>query len=268
MELGSPEWETLMQAFAGTRMYGVVVGWVQRANDSLYMTQSLVGPFPNGSAGAIWNHQKFRPSSTERSLYSDGLLDTIRTQKLPFGTVSMLQCWEDSFSHDISSLLTPLSFGNDVPEANGDETPYLYWRAAAIGYAAGAAGFPATLLPAASAATIFSQQGSPLNESLDNSKESTDLVPFVTAVLNTTALYSKTSYSVNAWYSWGALESILGALPNDMPRHTGPFLQRVVITIQEFTSGFISTPTLSYTPTSKWPCIRIWPERVEADFMA
>ena len=93
MEPDGPEWNTLMQAFADTKMYGVV-GWAQRANDSLFMTQSLVGPLANGSAGAIWKHEKFRPSGTERSLYSDGLLDTIRAQKLPFGTVSMLQCWE------------------------------------------------------------------------------------------------------------------------------------------------------------------------------
>ncbi|PSN61605.1 carbon-nitrogen hydrolase [Corynespora cassiicola Philippines] len=275
MELGSPEWQTLMQAFADTKMYGVI-GWAQRANNSLFMTQSLVGPFANGSAGAIWNHQKFRPSGTERSLYSDGLLDTIRAQKLPFGTVSMLQCWENVYpeSRFISSAqpanihVASFPFGNDVPEEEEDQTPYLFWRAATIGYAAGAAGFPATLLPAAGAATIFSSKGTLVNESLDNSKESTDLIPYITAVFNTTAMFKDMSYSVNEWHSWGAVKNIIEGLPDGMPRRTGPFLQRVVFTIQQFTSGYIWTPALSCTPTSKWLCIKVWPQRVKDDFMA
>lgn len=82
-----------MKAFADAKMYGVV-GWAQRANNSLFMTQSLVGPMADGSAGTIWKHEKFRPSGEERTLFSDGLLNTIRAQKLPFGVVSMLNCWE------------------------------------------------------------------------------------------------------------------------------------------------------------------------------
>ncbi|RAK90210.1 carbon-nitrogen hydrolase [Aspergillus costaricaensis CBS 115574] len=275
MEPDGPEWNTLMQAFADTKMYGVV-GWAQRANDSLFMTQSLVGPLANGSAGTIWKHEKFRPSGTERSLYSDGLLDTIRAQKLPFGTVSMLQCWEHVYpeSHFIGSAqpanlhVASFPFGNDVPEADGAATPYAYWRAAAIGYQAGAAGSPVMILPTAGAATIFAAQGSPINESLSNSKESTDSIPYITAVYNTTALWQDTSYSVNAWYSYGALKHIIEGLPDGMPRRSGPFFGRILFTIQQFTSGYIWPPTLSCTPTSRWPCMQIWPERVEKDFMA
>ncbi|KAL4969308.1 carbon-nitrogen hydrolase [Aspergillus stella-maris] len=288
MEPDGPEWNTLMQAFAETKMYGVV-GWAQRANDSLFMTQSLVGPLADGSgsAGTIWKHEKFRPSGTERSLYSDGLLDTIRAQKLPFGTVSMLQCWEHVYpeSHFISASqpanlhvasfpknnLTPSStskFGNDVPESDGAGTPYKFWRSAAIGYQAGASAFPFMLLPTAGAATIFARGGSPLNESTSNSKESTDSTPYITAVINTTESFRDTSYSVNDWYSYGALKHIIEGLPDGMPRRSGPFFGRILFTIREFTKGYIWPPTLGCMASEKWPCIKIWPERVEGDFMA
>ncbi|CAG7921857.1 unnamed protein product [Penicillium olsonii] len=275
MEPNGPEWNVLMKAFAATKMYGVV-GWAQRANDSLFMTQSLVGPFANGSAGIIWQHEKFRPSGTERSLYSDGLLNTIRAQKLPFGTVSMLQCWEHVYpeSHFIASSqpanlhIASFPFGNDVPEADGSGTPYSYWRSAAIGYQAGAAGSPFMILPTAGAATIFASEGAPLNESLSNSKESTDLTPYITAVINTTESFRDTSYSVNDWYSYGALKHIIEGLPDGMPRRSGPFFGRILFTIRQLTRGYIWPPTLSCTPTSRWPCIKIWPERIQGDFMA
>ncbi|CAG8302691.1 unnamed protein product [Penicillium salamii] len=275
MEPNSPEWNKLMQAFADTKMYGVV-GWAQKANDSLFMTQSLVGPFANGSAGMIWQHEKFRPSGTERSLYSDGLLNTIRAQKLPFGTISMLQCWEHVYpeSHFIASSqpanlhVASFPFGNDVPETDGKGTPYSYWRSAAIGYQAGAAASPLMILSTAGAATIFGSGGSPLNESVSNSKASTDSMPYITTVINTTESFKDTSYSINDWYSYGALKNIIDGLPDGMPRRTGPFFGRIILTIQQFTSGYIWPPTLSCTPTSKWPCIKIWPEQIQKDFMA
>lgn len=93
MVFGGLEWQTLMQAFANTRMYGVIA-WAERQNDSLFMSQTIVGPASNGTTEVIWRHQKFRPTGTERSLYSDGYLTSIRAQHLPFGTVSMLSCWE------------------------------------------------------------------------------------------------------------------------------------------------------------------------------
>ncbi|KAL4957827.1 carbon-nitrogen hydrolase [Aspergillus filifer] len=272
MEPDGPEWNTLMQAFADTKMYDVV-GWAQRANNSLFMTQSLVGPLADGSAGTNWKYEKFRPSGTERSLYSDGLLDTIRAQKLPFGTVSMLQCWEHVYpeSHFISASqpanlhVASFPFGNDVPETDSSETPYSYWCTAAIAYQAGASASPFMLLPTAGAATIFASGGSPLNESLSNTKASTDSTPYITTVINTTESFLDTTYSVNAWYSYGALKHIIEGLPDGMPRRTGPFFDRILFMIRQFTTGYIWPPALSCTPTSKWPCIKVWPERVEAD---
>ncbi|PYH42655.1 uncharacterized protein BP01DRAFT_385313 [Aspergillus saccharolyticus JOP 1030-1] len=93
----------------------------------------------------------------------------------------MLQCWEHVYpkSHFIRSAqpanlhIASFPIGNNIPEADGADTPYAYWHAAAIGY-----------------------QGSPLNESLSNSKKSTNAMPYITAVYNTTTLWQDITYSI------------------------------------------------------------------------
>lgn len=84
-----------MKAFSDTKIYGVI-GWSERANNSVYISQTLVGPLPNGTAGAIHRHRKLRASGGERNLWLDGDVGSIRTQPLPFGYVSMLNCFKVS----------------------------------------------------------------------------------------------------------------------------------------------------------------------------
>ncbi|PYI19023.1 hypothetical protein BO99DRAFT_432974 [Aspergillus violaceofuscus CBS 115571] len=263
MEPDDAQWQTLMKAFAEAKMYGVV-GWAQRANNSLFMTQSLVGPMADGSAGTIWKHEKFRPSGEERTLFSDGLLDTIRAQKLPFGHVYP----ESRFisgAQPANIHVASFPIGSSVANATGTNVnPYTGWHADAKAYAETAAGSPILMLPTFGASGIF-DGSTTLNESTNTL--TTGSVPYVTAVLNTTT-FSDTSYSVNAYNSWGAVENIIQNLPSDMPQRKGPFLQRVIFTIDQLTKAYIWTPGLTCTPTSKWPCLKVWPQHSESDFTA
>ncbi|RAK75185.1 uncharacterized protein BO72DRAFT_498326 [Aspergillus fijiensis CBS 313.89] len=262
MEPGDAQWQTLMKAFADAKMYGVV-GWAQRANNSLFMTQSLVGPMADGSAGTIWKHEKFRPSGEERTLFSDGLLNTIRAQKLPFGHVYP----ESRFisgAQPANIHVASFPIGSSVANATVNVNPYTGWHADAKAYAETAAGSPILMLPTYGASGIFSGSTT-LNESTNTL--TTGSQPYVTTVLNTTT-FSDTSYSVNAYNSWGAVENIMQNLPSDMPQRKGPFLQRVIFTIDQLTKAYIWTPGLTCTPTSKWPCLKVWPQHQESDFTA
>ncbi|KAL4799719.1 carbon-nitrogen hydrolase [Aspergillus venezuelensis] len=266
MEYNGPEWKALMQAFAETKIYGVV-GWSERANNSLYIAQTLVGPFANGTAGAIHQHRKLRPSGAERNLWSDGDVSSIRTQKLPFGYVSMLSCFENEYadtrfiasSQPANLHVAAFPYGRVVSEWNWSLPPYSTFKTVAAAYGIASSG-AAVLLPAVGASTIFNEHAIALNETLTNDMPSMEEVPYITASYNTSA-WTTPEFSLSSQYSWGSVMSILRGIAGVVPAKEGVYWGHVVSTVQQLSSGFVQTPATECAPTEEYACIEVWPER-------
>ncbi|RDW63202.1 uncharacterized protein DSM5745_10313 [Aspergillus mulundensis] len=271
MEYDSPEWKTLMQAFADTKIYGVV-GWSERANDSLYIAQTLVGPLQNGTAGAVHRHRKLRPSGAERNLWSDGDVSSIRTQKLPFGSVSMLSCFENEYadtrfiasSQPANLHVASFPYGRVVSDWNWRLPPYSTFKtvAAAYGIASGGA---AVILPAIGASTIFNERAITMNETLTNNLPSMQAMPYITSSYNTTN-WTTPEFSLSSQYSWGSAMSILRGIAAVVPAVEGPYFGHVVSTVEQLSSGFVQTPSTECVATEEYDCVEVWPR--EGGFMA
>ncbi|KAK9234140.1 carbon-nitrogen hydrolase [Lipomyces kononenkoae] len=240
-----PEWKRLTAAFVRNKMYAVV-SFAEVSDDALYMGQYLVGP--DGST--IHKHRKLRPSGSERNLFSDGDIESIRSVTLPFGTVTYLSCWEN--------LEPTMRYVAAAQPANlhiasfpycSDSNPDTEWWEHCAGFRA----VVQTYTQAAGVAAIFSAIGKVsiwdvAAGFVPNSGNSTDALdpasfermPYITYVYNTTT-WGTPTYDLNSMHSWGALMQIVSGTAPDVPRKSGTFWNHYVTKIQDLAKYYVFT---------------------------
>ncbi|KAJ0415661.1 carbon-nitrogen hydrolase [Aspergillus carlsbadensis] len=241
MAFEGPEWNRLTAAISAEKMYAVV-SFAEPDDGALYMGQYLVGP----DGKTIHRHRKLRPSGSERNLFSDGVIESIRAVTLPFGTVTMLSCWENLWptmrytaaAQPANLHIASFPWGGD---ANAETLWWEHWlthESVVRSYAASTG--VAAIMPAIGKSSIFNTFGVDLNRTDATDAASLEAMPYITGVFNTTT-WAAPSYDVNGQHSWAALVQILQGLAPDVPRVWGAFFDRYVTKIKDFSAYYVVT---------------------------
>ncbi|KAL1856232.1 hypothetical protein Plec18167_006543 [Paecilomyces lecythidis] len=90
LNINSPEMETI-RTCACDNQISVVLGFSENDNNSLYISQAIIGPDGNIKC----NRRKMKPTHMERTIFGDASGEVFNSvASLPFGRVGALSCWE------------------------------------------------------------------------------------------------------------------------------------------------------------------------------
>ncbi|KAL7939930.1 nitrilase, partial [Trichoderma barbatum] len=86
----SPEMAQIRAAVKKAGVF-VVLGYSERAGDSLYISQSFIDP----TGTIVLHRRKIKPTGVERSIWGEGQADSlVNVVDSPFGKIGGLNCWE------------------------------------------------------------------------------------------------------------------------------------------------------------------------------
>ncbi|RMD45043.1 hypothetical protein DV735_g97, partial [Chaetothyriales sp. CBS 134920] len=221
LEVGGPAWNRLISGIKNESIWAAL-GFAERRGDRLYMAQALISP-----EGEIVIHRhKLRPSGSERDLFSDGTIRELNVYNIELGRVGMLECaehWYPSMTYPIALQRPKLHIGNWPYTLDDGDTTESFWFGAGISKA-GASSYALlsgayVLIPSVGHPYIlnpYTQVVAELNASVSFTEQ-----PILYHTLDSSDFNSTELYDSDSQVSWGTLQQILEAVPDDIPHVTG-----------------------------------------------
>lgn len=208
IEIGSPEWENVVNIASSNKVY-LSIGFAEREDNHLYISQALIDP----EGKVIQIRRKVRPSGTERKFFSDDAMSrNLRVYDTSLGRVGMLECWE----HLHPQMTYPMHAQTEnlhiaaFPYLPSDSESPQWWEntdvaeSAARYYAIN--GSTWVITPAVGEAFIMNPQGEIVSQATPNMA-----ADFVLAKIDPSQFANTTQYSSSGEYSWGVLNLIRDA---------------------------------------------------------
>ncbi|KAE9967685.1 hypothetical protein BLS_006236 [Venturia inaequalis] len=241
LEIGSPEWESLLVAAEKNKVY-LALGFSERTNASIFMAQALIGP----DGATIHHRRKVRPSGGERDIWSDGDMSGLKVLNVPYGRWGMLECWEHyhpTMTFPMQAQLETLHIAAFPYQPPFNDPLALSFEnadnniAAARVYAINSGAV--TLFTSIGYATILSSSGTTLAEISADVPYATEPVLYYS--INTTDKGVRAGFDVDGEQSWGVLREIEEGWPGGVPRVRGAYVGKKTVMVRDlyaFAEGY------------------------------
>ncbi|KAK9475714.1 carbon-nitrogen hydrolase [Lipomyces japonicus] len=233
LEVGTPQWETLINAAKDNGVY-LVPAFSHRDGNSIYMAQALISP----EGEVLLLRHKLRPSGGERTIWSDGDIDELKVIATPYGRWGLLECWEHfhpAMTYNIQSQAETLHIASWPYTPNPADASAAYWESAEVNVAAARlfavnTGAPLVYATVGNARFLDSQG---LDITVVNASVPLDSVPLVYTSFNTTGLANTVPYTIDGEQSYGILQQINAGFPSFIPQVVGTFVQKNIVLLSD-----------------------------------